>query len=279
MEIGNPAGARVAEGRASARATISDGALPALIAIDLAAVTEGDSGQTTLRYRIANAGSLVNPAPTVRYSDAGAGTATVGTDYSAVTPGTLTFSRLVQYVNVTVLGDTLDENDETILLQLSDPTNATFPDGAITISGTGTIRDDDPLPRLSVDSPSVTEGDSGRSSNLTFTVTLSPASGRRVTTSYRDVAGTANQSDYEEVRGTLTFEPGETSKTVSVPIKGDTTDEPGRDVVPAAVGARGRHLHRVVTNRNRDDHGRTTASPRCRSGMPASRKGTAVRRT
>ena len=263
VEIGNPAGARVAEGRASARATISDGALPALIAIDLASVTEGDSGQTTLRYRIANAGSVVNPAPTVRYSDAGAGTATVGTDYSAVTPGTLTFSRLVQYVNVTVLGDTLDENDETILLQLSDPTNATFPDGAITISGTGTIRDDDPLPRLSVDSPSVTEGDSGRSSNLTFTVTLNPASGRRVTTSYRDVAGTANQSDYEEVRGTLTFEPGETSKTVSVPIKGDTTDEPDETLsllLSAHAGATSTESSRTGTGTITDDDGEPSLS-------------------
>ena len=263
VEIGNPAGARVAAGRASASATISDGALPALIAIDPASVTEGDSGRITLRYRIANAGSLVSPAPTVRYSDAGAGTATAGTDYSTVTSGTLTFSSLVQYVNVTVLGDTLDENDETILLELSDPTNAAFPDGAITISGTGTIRDDDPLPRLSVDSPSVAEGDRGRSSNLTFTVTLSPASGRRVTTSYRDVAGTANLLDYAEVRGTLTFEPGETSKTVSVPIRGDTTDEADETLsllLSAHTGATATESSRTGTGTITDDDGEPSLS-------------------
>jgi len=32
-------------------------------------------------------------------------------------------------------------------------------------------------------------------------------------------------SDYEDVPGTLTFLPGQTTQTLSVPVKGDLTDE------------------------------------------------------
>ena len=46
------------------------------------------------------------------------------------------------------------------------------------------------LPTLSVDSPSVTEGDSG-STNLTFTVSLSPASTRQVNVVFGITGGTA----------------------------------------------------------------------------------------
>ncbi|MFX8327835.1 Calx-beta domain-containing protein, partial [Acinetobacter baumannii] len=78
---------------------------------------------------------------------------------------------------------------------------------------------------LSVDSPSVTEGNSG-TKVLTFTVTLSSASVQTVTVDYATVNGTAlSGSDFVAASGTLTFAAGETSKTVSVTINGDTALE------------------------------------------------------
>ena len=51
-----------------------------------------------------------------------------------------------------------------------------------------TITDDDGAPTLTIGNASVTEGDSG-SVNLTFTVTLSAASGKAVTVGYAEGTG------------------------------------------------------------------------------------------
>jgi hypothetical protein len=80
-------------------------------------------------------------------------------------------------------------------------------------------------PSLSVSDPAVTEGDSG-TRNLSFVVSLSTASTDTVTVDY----GTADNSaaepaDYAQGSGTLTFAPGETAKTVVVPVNGDMMDE------------------------------------------------------
>ena len=54
---------------------------------------------------------------------------------------------------------------------------ATIADG----TGTGTITDDDPMPTLTINDVSVTEGDTGTVA-ATFTVSLSPFSGRNSST-------------------------------------------------------------------------------------------------
>ena len=81
------------------------------------------------------------------------------------------------------------------------------------------------VPTISVGDASVSEGNSG-TSQLAFTVTLSQAATGPVTVHYSTGNGTATAgSDYTAVSGTLTFAAGETSKTISVPIAGDTVVE------------------------------------------------------
>jgi hypothetical protein len=124
-------------------------------------------------------------------------------------------------VTVPVNADLLDEIDETFTLNLSGALNAAIADG----QGLGTITDDDPLPALSVDDVVVTEGNSG-TSNATFTVDLNTASGRQLSVSYATADGSATAaSDYQSRSGTLVFAPGQTNRTVTVPIIGDTQDE------------------------------------------------------
>ena len=99
-----------------------------------------------------------------------------------------------------------------------------------THSGTLTVN---PTPRLSIDSPRVSEGNSG-STMMTFTVSLSPASTQQVTVEYEVTSqGTATiEIDFGVVSsGTLTFAAGDTSKTITVPIMGDTTTEPSETVI------------------------------------------------
>ena len=80
-------------------------------------------------------------------------------------------------------------------------------------------------PALSVADAEATEG---MDSTLDFTVTLHPAAAAEVTVDYATQAGTATAgSDYTTTSGTLTFDAGETSKMVSVPIIDDTTDDDG----------------------------------------------------
>ena len=61
---------------------------------------------------------------------------------------------------------------------------------------------------------------------LAFTVTLAAQSGRSVTVAYATAGGTATEgTDYTAASGTLTFAPGETTKTVSVSVADDALDE------------------------------------------------------
>ena len=84
----------------------------------------------------------------------------------------------------------------------------------------------DTAPSLGVTDASVMEGGAG-TSNATFTVNLSAPSATTVTVGYATAAGTATEgTDLLAATGTLTFVPGETSKAVSVAVKGDTEVEP-----------------------------------------------------
>ena len=72
---------------------------------------------------------------------------------------------------------------------------------------------------------SVTEGNTG-SRNATFTVTQSSVAGRDVTVNYATSDNSAKApADYTPVSGTLTIPAGSTSRTVTVPVRGDTIDE------------------------------------------------------
>ncbi|WP_354636243.1 Calx-beta domain-containing protein [Planktothricoides raciborskii] len=79
---------------------------------------------------------------------------------------------------------------------------------------------------LSINDRQLPEGNNG-TTNATFTVTLSEAATETVTVSYTTADDTATAGvDYTATTGTLTFNPGETEKTITVPIIGDTEVEP-----------------------------------------------------
>ena len=153
------------------------------------------------------------------------GTAVAGTDYTAVTGGTLAFgSTRRQTIRVATLQDELNEDDETfgvILTAVSPSAGASL--GRAT--ATGTITDDDELPELTIIGGDALE-DAG---SLAFRVRLAPASGRLVTVSYRtedDTATAGPDSDYTETGGTLRFTPGgPLERSIRVAIADDSDDE------------------------------------------------------
>jgi glucose/arabinose dehydrogenase len=167
--------------------------------------------------------AAIGAAVTVQYSTA-PGTATAGTDYTAVS-GTITFppATATATVSVPIANDLLDENDETFVVNLASPSaNASIADG----QAQGTIADDDPLPSLGVSECAVVEGNAG-STPCTFAFTLAPVSGRPVSVGYFTMSGTAvSGSDFTAASGAITLPPGSTTASVPVGVLGDAVVEP-----------------------------------------------------
>ena len=217
----------------------ADAAAQPTLSINSPSVNEGDSGSTNMTFTVSLSAATTSVV-TVDYEDAGTGTATSGTDYTALSSGTLTIAAgdTSGTITVSVTGDTTYESHETVVVTLSNPTNATLSTTAS--SGTGTIRDDE-RSMLSVNSPTVNEGDSG-STNMTFTVSLSEAVTQRVRVVFGITGGTATAGvDYTANLGSnnrirLTFNAGQTSRTVTVAVQGDRTPEPDETVVVRLSG-------------------------------------------
>src|SRR5262249_33826729 len=100
----------------------------------------------------------------------------------------------------------------------------------------GTIVDDEP--RISISDVTTVEGKKNQTTLFTFTVTLSAAYDQAVTMSYRTVDGTAKTSDNDYVAktGTLTFNPGETTKTITIEVKGESKREANETFYLALFG-------------------------------------------
>jgi len=207
---------------ASAAPDAGEDPLPEL-SIDDVNVTEGDSGTVTASFTVTLSAASLLPV-TVDFATAN-GSATAPGDYLPA-GGALLFvpGQTTQSVSVTVNGDTLDEANETFLVNLSNAINATIDSG----QGVGTIIDDDAPPSLSINDVSLTEGDPPPArKNFIFTVTLSSASGQTVTVHYATQNGTAiANEDYEQTNGTVTFVPGDTTEDVTTRVFRDTTPEP-----------------------------------------------------
>ena len=111
---------------------------PPTISISSIAAFEGDLPATTFTFKV-NLSKATDQTVTVDFATADE-TAGAGADYIAKT-GTLTFKPQITegVIEITVIGDTLKEADETFTVTLSKPTNATISTGV----GTATIRNDD----------------------------------------------------------------------------------------------------------------------------------------
>ena len=208
VELSAALGATVADGVGEGTISDDDDA-PELSIDDVPAVSEGETAEFTVRLS-ATSGRAV----TVSYRTVD-GTAVAGSDYKSAS-GELRFEpgETTQTVTVETLADELAEDTERFTVELSAASGATVSDGI----GEGTISDDDDAPELSIDdAPAVSEGETAE-----FTVRLSEASGAAVSVSYRTVDGTAvAELDYAATEGTLRYEPGETTQTISAETLAD----------------------------------------------------------
>jgi hypothetical protein len=193
---------------------------PPSLSIRDTAVTEGNTGTVNATFMVAL--SRASKADVrVHFATADI-TAIAGSDYTAAAGDvTIPAGQTSVTITVPVRGDRLGEPNETFFVNLSGAANASIADG----QALGTILDDEP--RISISDFTKAEGRRGRTTLFTFTVTLSAPYDQPVTMSYRTVDGTATtgDGDYVARTGTLTFAPVETTKTITIEVKGDSKKE------------------------------------------------------
>jgi hypothetical protein len=200
---------------------LDDRIVPASLSVGDAAIVEGNDGA---QYAIVSA-NLDEPSRktvTVNYTTAD-GSAQSDSDYGTVS-GRLTFARgeTSKTIAVPVYGDRLDETEESFTIRLSRAKGASIADG----TGVVTIVDDDGTAQVGVGDAAGTvvyrvDG-TVAGATLQFTVSLSAPQSQPVTVNYATADGTATAGvDYLAASGTLTFAPGETTKTITVEAVGN----------------------------------------------------------
>ncbi|MBK9219133.1 MAG: type I secretion C-terminal target domain-containing protein [Uliginosibacterium sp.] len=141
-------------------------------------------------------------------------------DLTNATTATIAAGTTSVLVRTPVTNDTIDELNETFTLTATTTAGTTSNASAV---GTATITDNDPTPSLALTGPATINEGAG---TATYTVTLSAASGQTVTVAYGTAGGTATSGvDFTATSGTLTFAPGATVATFSVPITNDSVRE------------------------------------------------------
>jgi hypothetical protein len=176
-------------------------------------VRDSDAGVATVNYATATA------------TQAGFYSATAGLDYAPAS-GTLTFAdgETSKTFTLTIFDDKLYETNEIFDLLLSNPTGGASLDFQPMLRVF--ILDDETQSKIESHPTRVIEGNSG-TTMAHLPVTITPAAGFPVTITFAVGSGqtaTAGE-DYQQFSGSLTFQPGEGTKTIDVPIIGDTKFE------------------------------------------------------
>ena len=244
LSLSNPVNLTLPAGPATGTIQ-NDDPIPTISVTGPSPVTEGDSGSTPAAFTV----QLSNPSAfavtfTLATSD---GTATAGADYTAISqPGSIPALSTSLPVSVDVLGDTLNEGDETFSLGVSGVSGAT----PASASAQATIADDDVPAQVTVGDGSTNEGDSGQTT-LTLPVTLSPAptrTGSYVATVGGGGADTATGGTDCAAAGVDYIVPdpmlrnvavGQTTDAIDVTVCGDTAFEPTETLTVSLGSATG----------------------------------------
>ena len=193
------------------------------------------------------------------------GTATAGSDYTAVT-GTLTIpaGHLTGTINVPIKGDGVIEDDETFLVNLSGPVGVTIGDG----QGRGTILNDDTPGDAQFSAAVYRVSEAATSATVIVRRLNGKAAGATVDYATADGTATgAGDQDYTPTSGTLTFAANRTSASFKIPITRDLIDEGDETVLlrlspsagPTSTGV-GAQTTAVLVIRDNDTGGKIRLS-------------------
>ncbi len=205
----------------------------AVISVNAPSSTEG----TALAFSVSISNPVDVPVTANRATLDGSAT-TADSDYTPLASSNVQLfaagSTAAFSIPVSTTPDNIVELNETLNLLLSTLAASgravTFSGGGATLTGTGTILNDD-MATVTIDDVSLAEGNAGTTA-YTFTVGLSKASSETITVDFATGDGTAQDdsptiedNDYQPVSGALTFLPGQTSRPITVLVNGDLANE------------------------------------------------------
>jgi len=232
LVLGNVKGfAALANGTGAA--TISNDDSATLTLSGPASINEGNDDKTVSYDVTVNA--PVQGGFEVAFSDTG--TATKGTDYDISATGTLSFSGdafETKQISVTIKGDEVVEDDETLILTLGAISNTSITGGGST---TVTIANDDSATlSISASSPSIAEGDSDQT--ITFDVTVDAAVQGGFAVAVSNTGTTTSGSDFTVGTTTPLSFTGNANETrqITVTVAGDAVVE-DVETITFALGA------------------------------------------
>ena len=231
VNLSNPNGLTIKDGRGVATIVDNDTASPPVgpvinpavpsVRINNIGVNE-DAGGATFRITLSEP---VTKSASVRATTY-AGSANEN-DYTSRAQ-TITFNsgQTSKLFTVNINNDKRIESNETFLVRLSSPIGVTIADG----QGVATIFDNDDAPPPSVPPviPSAKINNVGVTEDAgvaTFRITLSEPTTKTVSVRATTSTNSASNDDFSAQAQTITFQPGQTSRTFSVNIKDDNFKE------------------------------------------------------
>ncbi|MFM8269868.1 MAG: Calx-beta domain-containing protein, partial [Pseudomonadota bacterium] len=226
LTIGSPTNA-TASGQTVQTVTITNNDPAPVVSFTASSqsLSEGNSGSTVVNLTVQlNTVSGVNASIPFSVS----GTATSGTDFSVSTSSPLVIpaGSTTGTITLSVTGDNVYENNETIILTLGSPTDASL--GAATMH-TITANNDDPVPTVSFSASAQTVTESANVVYVLFVMTNPSAFS--VTIPYT-VGGTASYpEDHGLQSGSTTITPGNTNQVFTFSVVNDAIAEATETVV------------------------------------------------
>ena len=229
----NGAGATISDGAATG--TIFDDERPVVYSVGSASTTERDPGETSVLNFIVSRSGDTSVSGSVDYEiKTYAFNGATNADLTVPLPitGTVNFigGQTSAVVSVDVAGDNLFEGTEYLEFNISNPqANDTSIDPLLgNTRSFGYIYDDDQPAYLRVSGSSITEGDSGSSGQLVFTIQRYGDSTGRVEVDYNIGGGTTDAADFASTwptSGSVIFEANELVKQIVLNVQGDTDIE------------------------------------------------------
>jgi hypothetical protein len=213
VTLSNPTGATIADAVGKGTIRNDDG-----FVVDDLRVAEGSTGGTTNATVTIRLLSPLASAASVDWQAVN-GSAVAGQDFTA-SSGTASFApnQTTASITIPLTADLATEAHETFTIALSNLVGTGIADGEAVV----TIIDDD---GFSITDVFIAEGDSGARS-ATFVVSLLTPFAQTITVDYATADDTATAgADYTATSGTLTFPAGLSTRSFTVPITTDTTQE------------------------------------------------------
>jgi hypothetical protein len=189
---------------------------PLTMAVNDFSIVEGDVGHTNAAIMV-NLNKAVGFPVSVTYATV-SGSALAGLDYIS-SSGSLLFEpgEYSKEILVPIIGDLINEVDETFVVTLNNFTNGVFADR----QAIGKIIENDPLPIITVNDVAVREYNAG-TNHAVFTMALSGASSRTITVNYATSNNTAAAgADYVARSGAVAFLPGVLTQALVIVVNGD----------------------------------------------------------